>query len=504
MTPPGLPPPDQSPGSVRFSSAEGRWILTVTVLGSGVAFLEATVVNIALPHIARDLDASTAGLQWTVNGYLVTLASLILLGGALGDRRGHRRIFTIGVAWFTLASMLCALAPTIEVLVAARVLQGVGGALLTPGSLAIINSTFHPDDRARAIGAWSGLSGVAAAVGPLAGGYLISALSWRAIFLINVPLGVFVIVMALRRVPETRRRTDGGRLDYPGAVLVALGLAGTTFALIEAANGATAFTAAAAVIGVGCLTGFVVVERRSAHPMVPLSMFGSKQFTAANIVTFVVYTALGGVFFLLVTYLQVSLGYTPTAAGLASLPITGLMLVLSARAGALAQRIGPRTPLTIGPLLIAAGILLMSAIDPGDRYVSAILPAVVVFGLGLSLVVAPVTATALAAAEPGQEGVASGINNAVSRVANLVAVAVLPLVAGLGGGTFTDPEAMAAGFRTAMLVTAAVAAAGGLVAWLTIDPKVLSTAATDHHCGVAGTPLRSTSPRCEPDRWRTD
>lgn len=499
-----MPPPDQSSGSVRFSSAEGRWILAVTVLGSGVAFLEATVVNIALPHIAGDLDTSTAGLQWTVNGYLVTLASLILLGGALGDRRGHRRIFTIGATWFTLASVLCALAPTIEVLVAARVLQGVGGALLTPGSLAIINSTFHPDDRARAIGAWSGLSGVAAAVGPLLGGYLISALSWRAIFLINVPLGLFVVVMALRRVPETRPRTDVGRLDYPGAILVALGLAGTTFALIQATEGVTALTVAAAVIGVGCLAGFVVVERHSTHPMVPLSMFRSRQFTAANIVTFVVYTALGGVFFMLVTFLQVSLGYTPTAAGLASLPITGIMLVLSARAGALAQRIGPRTPLTIGPLLVAAGILLMSAINPGDRYVSAILPAVVVFGLGLALVVAPVTATALAAADPGNAGVASGINNAVSRVANLVAVALLPLIAGLGGGAFTDPEAMAVGFRTAMLATAAVAAAGGLVAWLTIDPKALSTAATDHHCGVAGTPLRPTSPRCEPDRWRTD
>ena len=311
-----MPPPDQSSGSVRFSSAEGRWILAVTVLGSGVAFLEATVVNIALPHIAGDLDTSTAGLQWTVNGYLVTLASLILLGGALGDRRGHRRIFTIGATWFTLASVLCALAPTIEVLVAARVLQGVGGALLTPGSLAIINSTFHPDDRARAIGAWSGLSGVAAAVGPLLGGYLISALSWRAIFLINVPLGLFVVVMALRRVPETRPRTDVGRLDYPGAILVALGLAGTTFALIQATEGVTALTVAAAVIGVGCLAGFVVAERHSTHPMVPLSMFRSRQFTAANIVTFVVYTALGGVFFMLVTFLQVSLGYTPTAAGL--------------------------------------------------------------------------------------------------------------------------------------------------------------------------------------------
>ncbi|MCG7580968.1 MFS transporter [Mycolicibacterium sp. OfavD-34-C] len=502
-------------GAVRLSSARGRWILAVTVLGSGVAFLEATVVNIALPHIADELETSTAGLQWTVNGYLLTLASLILLGGALGDRHGHRRVFMTGIVWFTLASVLCAAAPTIEFLVAARILQGVGGALLTPGSLAIINSTFHPDDRARAIGAWSGLSGVAAAIGPLVGGYLISSLSWRAIFLINVPLGLFVVAMAWRKVPETQRRAAASRLDFPGAALVALGLAGTTYALIQSPEGVTSVALAAGVVGAASLAGFVVVERRSAHPMVPPAVFGSKQFTAANIVTFVVYTALGGVFFMLVAFLQVSLGYSPTSAGLASLPITGLMLLLSARAGMLARRIGPRTPLTIGPLLIAAGVLLMAAIDPGDRYISAVLPAVVVFGLGLSLVVAPVTATALAAVDSGHAGVASGINNAVSRVANLIAVAVLPLVAGLSAGGFTDPDAMAAGFRTAMLATAVVAAAGGAIAWLMIDPMVLATAPagtegdadtardTRRHCGVAGTPLQpAPATPCRPDNPR--
>ena len=491
--------------AVAFDTGPGHWVLAVAVLGSGLAFLDGTVVNVALPEIGRDLGASTSSLQWILNGYLLTLASLILLGGSLGDRHGRRRIFMLGAALFTAASLLCAIAPNAELLIVARLLQGIGGALLTPGSLAMIESSFRPGDRARAIGAWSGLGGVATAIGPLLGGYLVEAVSWRAIFLINLPIGIFVVVMARRHVPETRDPTAGGRLDLPGAVLAALGLAGTTYALIEGPGGKMSpLIVLAAIGGIAALVAFLVVERRSPNPMMPLGMFSSRQFSAANLVTFVVYAALGGVFFLLVAFLQISLGYSPIAAGAASLPVTALMLLFSARSGALAQRIGPRIPLTLGPLVIAAGLLLMTRIDPGDSYVSSVLPAVIVFGSGLTLVVAPVTATVLAAADARHSGIASGINNAVSRVAGLLAVAVLPLIAGLTGDSFYDPAAMTDGFHVAMMACAALAAAGGVLAWLTISDDVLKAepelrgeppvaVSTDFNCAVTGTPLRPAS-----------
>ena len=490
---------------VAFDSGPGRWVLAVAVLGSGLAFLDGTVVNVALPEIGRDLGASTASLQWILNGYLLTLASLILLGGSLGDRYGRRRIFVLGTTLFTAASLLCAIAPTDELLVVARLLQGIGGALLTPGSLAMIEASFRPGDRARAIGAWSGLGGVAAAIGPLLGGYLVEAVSWRAIFLINLPIGIFVVAMARRHVPETRDPTAGGPLDLRGSVLAALGLAGTTYALIEApGQGVSAPIVVAGLGGVAALIAFFVAERRSPNPMLPLGIFSSRQFSAANLVTFVVYAALGGVFFLLVSFLQISLGYSPIAAGAASLPVTALMLAFSARSGAMAQRIGPRIPLTVGPLVIALGLLLMTRIDPGDSYVSSVLPAVIVFGLGLTLVVAPVTATVLAAADARHAGIASGINNAVARVAGLLAVAVLPLIAGLTGDSFYDPAAMADGFRMAMVACAGLSAVGGVLAWLTISNDVLEAepkrrgeppveVSTDFSCGVTGPPQRPAS-----------
>ena len=492
-----------APGDdLAFESGAGRWVLAVAVLGSGMAFLDGTVVNVALPDIGRDLGASTAALQWILNGYLLTLASLILLGGSLGDRYGRRLIFIVGAGLFTVASLLCALAPSVELLIAARLLQGVGGALLTPGSLAMIEASFRPVDRARAIGAWSGLGGVATALGPLLGGYLVEAVSWRAIFLINLPLGLFVIFAAGRHVPETRDPTTSGHLDIRGAALAALGLGGTTYALIEGPGSrASPLILAAAIGGVISLIAFIIAERRSPNPMMPLGMFSSRQFSAANLVTFVVYAALGGVFFLLVAFLQISLGYSPIAAGAASLPVTLLMLLLSARSGALAQRIGARIPLTVGPLVIALGLLLMTRIDPGDSYVASVLPAVIVFGLGLTLVVAPVTATVLAAADARHAGIASGINNAVSRVAGLLAVAVLPLIAGLTGDSFYDPATMTDGFHIAMYVCAGLAAAGGILAWLTISSEVLEAepepggdAPTqilhEFSCAVAGAPLR--------------
>jgi EmrB/QacA subfamily drug resistance transporter len=492
----------RAPEQLTFASTDGRWVLAIAVLGSGMAFLDGTVVNVALPDIGRSLDASTSALQWILNGYLLTLASLILLGGSLGDRYGRRRVFAIGAGIFTAASLLCAIAPNAEFLVAARLLQGIGGALLTPGSLAMIEASFRPADRARAIGAWSGLGGVAAALGPLLGGYLVEAVSWRAIFLINLPLGIFVVAMATRHVPETRDPTASGSLDIRGAVLAALGLGGTTYALIEAPG--SAMSPAIAVAGIGgliALAAFLMAERRSPNPMMPLETFSSRQFSAANLVTFVVYAALSGFFFLFVSFLQISLGYSPIAAGAASLPVTAFMLVLSARSGAMAQRIGARIPLTIGPLVIAVGLLMLTQIEPGDSYISSVLPGVIVFGLGLTLVVAPVTATVLAAADARHSGIASGINNAVARVASLLAVAVLPLIAGLTGDSFYDPVKMADGFQMAMVACAALAALGGVLAWLTISSDVLATEpepggdtperlANDYACGVAGTPLR--------------
>lgn len=490
---------------VRYDSAKGKWVLATTVLGSSIVFLDGTVVNVALPDIGRELDATTASLQWILNGYTLTLAALILLGGALGDRLGRRRMFTFGVAWFTLASALCAAAPNAEVLIAARMLQGIGGALLTPGSLAIIEATFRKEDRGPAIGAWSGLGGVAAAVGPLLGGYLVDAVSWRAIFLINLPLGALVIAMAARHVPETKDPNVHGRLDYAGAALAAVGLAGTTYALIEGPSGISPAILIPGIGGVVALGLFFVQERRSDNPMMSLDIFRSHQFSAANAVTFVVYGAMGGVFFLLVAFLQISLGYDPIAAGAASLPITVLMLAFSARSGALAQRIGARIPLTVGPLIIALGMLLMIRIDPGDSYFSTVFPAVVVFGVGLTFVVAPVTATVLAAADSKHAGMASGINNAVSRVAGLLAVAVLPLAAGITGDKFYDPEILADGFHTAMFVCAAAAALGGIIAWLTIDADVLDDEdggepserpRSDRICPVSGAPL---SPDRDPE-----
>jgi EmrB/QacA subfamily drug resistance transporter len=485
----------KSSEGIAFQSAAGRWLVAVTVAGSGMAFLDGTVVNVALPKIGEDLHASTSALQWILNGYLLTLASLILLGGSLGDRLGRRLIFQVGIGLFTLASLLCAVAPTVELLIGARLIQGIGGALLTPGSLAIIEASFRPADRARAIGAWSGLGGVATAFGPLLGGWLIAAISWRAIFLINLPIGVFVALAAARHVPESRDPTATGRLDLAGAVLVAIGLGGTTYALIQAPEGASAAVVATAVIGVASLVGFFWQERRSANPMLPLSVFSSRQFSAANAVTFVVYAALGVVFFLLVSFLQISSGYSPIAAGSASLPVTVIMLLGSARAGELAQRIGPRIPLTLGPLIIAAGLLLMLRIDPGDDYVTSVLPAILVFGIGLTLVVAPVTATVMASVDEAHSGVASGINNAVARVAGLLAVAVIPVIAGLTGDAFYEPSKMTHGFHVGMVACAVLCLLGAALAWTTISAEVLheeegGPEECDYSCGVGAPALR--------------
>ena len=401
-----------------LKSTAGRWVLAVAVLGSGMAFLDGTVVNVALPKIGSDLHASTGTLQWILNGYLLTLASLILLGGSLGDRYGRRRVFVIGVGLFTVASLLCAISPSATALVFARMLQGVGGALLTPGSLAMIEASFRPSDRAAAIGAWSGLGGV----GDRARAAARRLSRRRGVVAGDLP-------------DQPPDRGGGGDHGHPPRAGDARSDRQRSSRLHRvgagrdrprglhlrpdrgAVQGSTPLVLVAGIVGVVALVAFLLAERRSANPMMPLGMFSSRQFSAANLVTFVVYAALGGVFFLLVAFLQISLGYSPIEAGAVLLPVTAIMLAFSARAGALAQRIGARIPLTVGPLVIAVGLLMMTRIGRGDDYLTSVLPAVLVFGAGLTLVVAPVTATVLAAADSRHSGIASGINNAVSRVA---------------------------------------------------------------------------------------
>jgi EmrB/QacA subfamily drug resistance transporter len=464
-----------------LSRSAGRWVLLATVLGSSMAFLDSTVVNVALPTIGRDLGASLAGLQWTLNAYTLTLAGLILLGGALGDRLGRRRVFLTGVVWFALASALCGAAPSIGVLIAARALQGIGGALLTPGSLAIIQASFPESDRPRAVGAWSGLGGVAGAIGPLLGGWIVQVAGWRWVFLLNLPLAVVVVVVALRHVPESADPSARGRFDVPGAALAAGALAGISYALIEAPGGGSrAGPVTGAVLGVAAAAGFIIVERRRGRegspvpPMLPLDVFGSRQFTAVNVVTFTVYAAFGGFFFLFVLQLQLVAGFSPLAAGAALLPVTVLMLLLSPRSGSLAQRIGPRWLMTAGTAVCAAGLLLATRVGLHASYAADVLPSVLVFGLGLSLTVAPLTATVLASADVRHAGVASGVNNAVARAAGLLAVAGLPVVAGLSQASYHSPAAFHSGFRTAMIVCAALLAAGSVLSALTIDNSVLS------------------------------
>ena len=457
------------PGHVRYGEPAGRWVLLATVLGSGMAFIDGTVVNIALPRIGVALHADAAGLQWVVNGYTLTLASFILLGGSLGDRFGRKRVYLIGVGWFATASLLCGVAPNIGTLVAARALQGIGGALLAPGALAILQTAFDGGDRMRAIGAWSGLAGVAGAIGPFLGGWIVQVSSWRLVFLINVPFAIAVVLVSMRHVPESANPEAAHRLDVTGALLGAVGLAGLTYGLTAWSGGGFGDPAVfgPTVVGVGGLVAFLAVEARSTHAMVPLSLFASRAFSAVNLVTFVVYASLSGVFFFVVINLQVVATFTPLSAGLALLPVTGLMLLLSSRSGALSTRIGPRIPMTIGPLVCSCALLLLSRVGVGASYLRDVLPAVTLLGLGLSATVAPLTATALAAAKDSNAGIASGVNNAVARTAGLLAIAVLPLVSHVGS-SLTDPVTLHPAYRTSMLICAGLLAAGGVISALTI------------------------------------
>jgi EmrB/QacA subfamily drug resistance transporter len=487
-----------------LSSGRGRWVVAATVLGSGIAMLDATVVGIALPAIGRDFHGGVGTLQWVVTGYTLTLAAFLLLGGSLGDRYGRRRIFSIGVAWFAVASALCGIAPTAGVLIAARLLQGIGGALLAPGSLAILQTSFRSDDRARAIGAWSGLSGVASAAGPLVGGYLLAIGSWRLVFFINLPVAAAVLLITARHVPESHDPSATGRVDIVGATLAVVFLAGLTYGLIEAPTLGWSSPAVVACLVLAALAApaFFVVEHRRAQPMLQLNLFRSRQFSGANGVTFVVYGALGGALFLLPVELQIVKGYSPLESGVSLLPITLVMLIFSARSGALSARIGPRLQMTVGPLIVAAGLfLLVRATDPGT-YWTQVFPAVLLFAIGLATTVAPLTSTAMGAAPPEHSGVASAINNVVARAGGLLAVAVLPLLAGLTGAAALESATLASGFRTAMVISGVTCAAGGVLAALTIrnPPRRLPSALTPAlvasgekeptwHCGVSGPPV---------------
>jgi EmrB/QacA subfamily drug resistance transporter len=451
--------------SLRFGTPAGRWVIAAAVLGSGVAFLDSTVVNAALPAIGSDLHAGLADLQWVLTAYLLTLGSFLVVGGSLGDRYGRRKLFVIGLVGFAMASALCGAAPSIGVLIAARAVQGVAAALLVPESLAIISASFHPDDRGRAIGAWSGLGGVATAGGPFLGGWLIDTVSWRLVFFINLPLVAAAVAIALRHVPETRDEDAPPHLDVPGALLLAGGLAGVVYALIEGpSKGWPTGSVVLGLAGLFALVSWVVVERRVAHPMVPLDMFKSRQFSGANAVTFAIYGAFGATTFLLVVHLQTDLGYSALAAGASIIPATVLMLLFSARSGALAQRIGPRMQMTVGPLVTAIGIALLARVEPGRSYWDSVLPAMIVIGIGITMTVAPLTAAVLAAVDDHHAGLGSAVNNAVARIASLVAIAVLPAVAGIStaGGSLND------GFGTAMGIAAGVCAVGGVLGFVTI------------------------------------
>jgi EmrB/QacA subfamily drug resistance transporter len=429
-----------------------------------MAFLDSTVVNVALPHLGRGLHASLAGLQWTVNAYTLTLASLVLLGGALGDRYGHRRLFLLGVVWFALASAACGAAQSVGMLVAARTVQGIGAALLTPNSLALVQSSFDPRDRARAIGAWSGLSGVSTAVGPFVGGWLVDALSWRWIFFLNLPFAVVALLLGLRWVPDDRpERAGRSAFDVVGAVLAASGLVGISYALTQRGREGLA----AAVVAVLAIAGCVWQERRLGdRAMLPPRLFASRSFTTLCLATLVVYAGLSGLFFFLVMQLQVVSGFPAWQAGLAAVPTTVLLLAGSTWAGAVAGRIGARPLLMAGPLVAATGPILLLRVGTQASYLTDVLPGVVLFGLGMVMVVAPVTAATLAAAPEDLSGAASGVSNAVARTGGLLAVAGLPLLIGLSGGQYAHPAALDPAFRRAMLYCSGLLVLGAAVAGL--------------------------------------
>jgi len=492
----------------------GRWVLAATILASSMAFIDGTVVNVALPFLQTNLNATAIGIQWVVEAYALFLSALLLVGGSLGDRYGRRLVFNIGVVVFALASAACGLAANIEQLIAARAVQGIGGALLVPGSLALISSSFDEEQRGRAIGTWSGFSAMTTAVGPVLGGWLVEHVSWRAVFFLNVPLALAVIVISIWHVPETREEDQEGSLDWRGATLATLGLGALVYGLIESPRlGFSNWLVIVTLIGgVGCLSLFVLHEARAKNPMVPLRLFRSRDFAGANLLTLLLYAALSGTFFFFTLNLIQVQGYSATAAGAALLPFVVLMFSMSRWSGGLINRFGARLPLVVGPSVAAIGFALFAWPTVSDNFWTSFLPAVLVLGLGMAITVAPLTTTVMDSVSEEQAGTASGINNAVSRTAGLLAIAVFGVVilhafshqldvrlgqlgideqlknsvfeqrvrlAGLEVPKVPDASVQEAikqvvagsfvsGFRLIMLLSAALALASALSAWLMI------------------------------------
>lgn len=520
----GRPPCDE--GAIRSGkdgepceASSGPWILAATIVGSSMAFIDGTVVNVALPALQRSLGATATDAQWIVESYALMLAALILVGGSLGDHYGRRRIFSSGVLVFAAASMICGLAQNPEQLIAARAVQGIGGAMLVPGSLSIISAAFSEQDRGKAIGTWSGFSGITAALGPVLGGFLIQTVSWRAAFFINVPLAAVVLFLVARHVPESRD-PDAARLDFPGATLATLGLGGIVFGLIQSSE--TGFgnlpVILGLVVGGASLVAFVFVERRSREPMMPLALFRSRNFSGANLLTLFLYAGLGGALYYFPFNLIQVQGYSATAAGSAFLPFVVIVFLMSRWAGGLVTRYGAKLPLIVGPTIAAAGFILFTLPGIGGSYWTTFFPAVVVMGFGMSLVIAPLTTTALNAVEGQHSGLASGVNNAVSRTASLLSIAVLGIFVFTAFSNTLDSrmakmdlppavvkqmdarkvdlgaaqapqsvdattkkeinqavdESFVAGFRTVMFIAAGLALASALVSALIIEGKPVS------------------------------
>ena len=463
------------PLGLRITASQGRWVLTATILGSSIAGVDSSVVNVTLPAIGRGLGASFAALQWTITGYTLSVASLILLAGGLGDRYGRRRMFLIGIAGFTVASVLCAIVPSIQLLVGARVVQGVGGALMTPASLAILQSTITVDERPRAIGIWSGFGGVSTVIAPFIGGWLLDLGSWRWIFLINVPIAALVLVVTVRHVPETRDDSST-RMDWSGSILAVVALAAATWALTALPTHVAAFSWSyvGAIVAIVAAVGFVWCEKHSASAMLPGCLMRSRAFVAINVITFLVYGAFG-VFSLIFTIaLETVSGYSAAEAGSTLLPITVITLALSGSSGKLATRIGPGLQLTGGPILCALAALLALQISPGTNYWTVVIPLECVFGLGIAVMAPPLTSVALSSVPGEHVGVASAVNNVVSRSAALLWIAALPPLVGLTGMSYTHAALFVPGYRKACIVCAAALIAAGVMAGTVFRSHVIA------------------------------